>query len=422
MKQERHSHNKGTIGFAFYRGMTGMKRTVPIVLMAIAFVAFAVRIALADTLHGYVADQQFFIGWMKTLKEHGLARAYEFDPTLNYPPMFPAILYVYKIWADFTGMRIEPMSVAVRFPSIVFDMAAIAAFVGMSRTLTAGKRLFVAAFVAFNPAFAYESAVWGQVDMLHSLLMLLSVWCLAQRPAWAGALFAAALLAKFQAIVIAPVLGMYLLLRLFRNRDWPSLVRFGLGLIAPLGATLGFFALVGSLEAMLYNAYYSAVGFYPQASLNAFNIWYRVMGIQPDTPDTLELMPGITLKRIGLLLLFVAVAYICIYLFKSSRLQRPQLLKAATLLTFAFYMLPTQMHERYVFPAVVFAAAVYVVDGNWLKLASGLSVATFFALLFVVNELQYDDPAGTMWVVYANCAMLIWIAAALGKETGIAPT
>ncbi len=47
--------------------------------------------------------------------------------------------------------------------------------------------------------------------MLHSILMVGSILLLMSKPTWSGAIYAIALLAKFQSIVIAPVFAMYFL-------------------------------------------------------------------------------------------------------------------------------------------------------------------------------------------------------------------
>ena len=62
-----------------------------------------------------------------------------------------------------------------------------------------------------------DGTIWGQVDMLHSILMVGSI-LLMSKPTWSGAIYAIALLAKFQSIVIAPVFAMYFLKIIWEKR------------------------------------------------------------------------------------------------------------------------------------------------------------------------------------------------------------
>ncbi|MFB0845138.1 hypothetical protein [Paenibacillus oleatilyticus] len=228
------------------------------------------------------------------------------------------------------------------------------------------KRTIALLLFAFNPAIILDGPIWGQVDLLYSF-MLLTILFLISNPFLAGTIFSLAMLAKFQSIVIPPIVGIYFLLQIFRLKVLKSIMYFIFGFIIPWELIACFFSLKGSFLNVLKQAYLSAVGLWPEVSSNAANIWFYLLGISPTTKDSQIFFGEITFKQIGLLLFDLAVLYVVVYLCVSKSLDTIKLLKAAAAICFFFFMLPTQMHERYSFPVAVFLIIINLYDTKWLK-------------------------------------------------------
>ena len=82
----------------------------------------------------------------------------------------------------------------------------------------------------FSPALIFNSAIWGQIDATFTLAMLLSVvLVLRDRPVWAVVSYVIAFMIKPQAISLAPVLGIALLMR-YPPRRWLAAGAVGLAL------------------------------------------------------------------------------------------------------------------------------------------------------------------------------------------------
>lgn len=383
-------------------------------IAALAAAALLIRLLLAFRHGGFMSDQELFIDWMKQVQERGLGIVYIEGNNINYPPLFLLIMDGYRRIAGWFGIVPAAGELSFKGVLIALDLAAFAAAVRLTRT--AGRtraRLFVLALLALNPALIFGSSVWGQVDMLHSLLMAASLLLLPGSPLVAGALFALALLSKFQAVTLLAVLGIYFLKRLIRDREWSSLARFTAGFAAVMGVCAIFFAYAGGLKAMLKGAYLSAVGMYPQVTMNAMNIWYYLIGTLPNTPDTNRLFGLLSLRAAGFLLLALFVAYAAVYLWRS-RLDAPALLKAATLVNFAFFMLPTEIHERYSVPALVLAIFVCLYDRRW-RLPAALLSLSVTANLWMVQASAIGVYSG-LAIVYVNTALLLWMVWTLGQE------
>ncbi|MEH7544152.1 hypothetical protein V7249_30425, partial [Bacillus thuringiensis] len=354
-------------------------------LMVVVVASLLLRIYLAFHLEGYERDQLFFVDWMNTVGKYGLGDVYAHGDLVNYPPFFLALLGIYGVILSFFNISVDAAGVLIRVPSIAFEVVAIIIFaIASKRIENSIVRAALVTFFAFSPAVIVDGTIWGQVDMLHSILMVSSILLLMYKPTWSGAIYAIALLAKFQSIVIAPVFAMYFLKIIFEKREGKQLIKFIIGFCIPLLIFGLYFAAHGTFITMLTQAYLNAVGTFPTVTVFAMNIWYYAIGTDPNTVDTIQVLPHITLKTVGLILLSIAAALTCLYVFFHRHMNTAILLKAATFISFAFFMLPTQMHERYAFPALVFVIFLLLYEMKWTGIALGLTLTIFLNLVMVL--------------------------------------
>lgn len=361
-----------------------------------------------------MSDQQLFVDWMEQVRQRGLASVYIEGSNINYPPIFLLLMDLYRSVVGWFGIVPAAGELSFKGVLIVLDLILLAAAVPLTHSMGRTRsRFFVLALLALNPALIFGSASWGQVDMLHSMLMSATLLVLPNLPLLAGVLFALALLSKFQAVTLLAVLGIYFLRRLADRHGIRPLALFAAGFAGILGITAVFFARASGLQAMVKGAYLSAVGMYPQVTMNAMNIWYYFIGTSPTTPDTTRLFGTLTLRSAGFLLLALFVAFAAVYLWKS-RLDASSLLKSAALVNFAFFMLPTEIHERYSVPALVMSIFVCLYDRRWAIPTILLSLGVT-ANLWMVQAEAIGIYTGLI-VVYVNVALLLWMVVALCGE------
>lgn len=299
--------------------------------------------------------------------------------------------------------RLRRLAVWVKLPALLFDlMGAATLFLLLRSRLGQAGGLGVAAVYVFLPPVIYNSAYWGQVDALHSLLML---WCLAslvkRHVFLAGLMFTSALLTKFQSIVILPVLAAGLI-RHWREqqsvpvdvggRSWAAQTRravripvtFLLGVVLAGGLILLPFVATGTADEAL-STYKKAPGQYHWVSVCAFNPWW-FFNSKPDVPrwyyrftrqDQIPLLGPITPKHIGLVALAVFSLWVMWMVYRRGFAYEP-LAAGAVTMAMAFFILPTEIHERYGFPAMILSA--YLVGAGWRHLPAFLvlSVAQFY--------------------------------------------
>lgn len=382
-------------------------------LIVVVVTSLLLRIYLVFHLEGYERDQLFFVDWMDTVGKYGLGDVYAHGDLVNYPPFFLALLGIYGVILSLFNIYVDAAGALIRVPSIVFEVVAIIIFAIASKRIgNSIVRAALVTFFSFSPAVIVDGTIWGQVDMLHSILMVSSILLLMSKPTWSGAIYAIALLAKFQSIVIAPVFAMYFLKAIFEKREGKQLFKFIIGFCIPLFIFGLYFAAHGTFITMLTQAYLNAVGTFPTVTVFAMNIWYYAIGTDPNTIDTIQILPHITLKTVGLILLSIAAALTCLYVFFHRHMSTAVLLKAATFISFAFFMLPTQMHERYAFPALIFVIFLLLYEMKWTGIALGLTLTIFLNIVMVLyagsnTNMGMFIVTINVFIFYAMCKLLV---------------
>jgi hypothetical protein len=264
-----------------------------------------------------------------------------------------------------------------------------------------------AACYLLNPALILAGPVWGQVDAAGSLFFLLALVALsADRFALAGGLAIVAGLAKPQfGLVILPVL-VVVGQRLWRARD-----------LAPLAAVVAGGAVAGlAIGAFLGLSPFhwaerlsGTATFQPDTSLNAINVWGVLVGFEIDDAPYVG---------IGALLLAIGLVASLVPLRRGHDLAI--VLTVGMMLAFAFYFLPTRVHERYLFPAFAVAAPLAAVDVRVLAAYVSLSIGfagTMLRALVLTTPFALTSELHTLlaapWMVWVLAILLFGSAVTL---------
>jgi Gpi18-like mannosyltransferase len=233
-----------------------------------------------------------------------------------------------------------------------------------------------------------------------------------------------ALLTKTQAITIAPLLA---LLALWSG--WRALLRWGGAVVAMMAAGLLPFWFGGAAQS-LRSLYVDAVGYYPAMSMNAYNPWFiahirsrELLGYWVE--DSTALLGPITIRHVGMALVIAYGLLVVFILYRRWRAsgqpaaevdvaQQIGTFFAAGLLIFGFFILATEMHERYILPALApLALAAALLRPARLPFAL-LSITVFLNLIHVLpltrSQIQLMEtlPDIRFAISAANTALLVW--------------
>jgi len=255
--------------------------------------------------------------------------------------------------------------------------------------------LLAATLYLFNPVIIFDSAFWGQTDSIAAFLTLLLFYLFLKQKIWLAYVVATiALFTKVQTVIFIPIL----ILLTIKNFGVKKVVE-GAFVSTATAYIINLPYILAQIMPRVLSMVIDSASYFPLASLNAYNIWWIVTcGAGFTTSDHILIGDIIPYKTAGLLLFSLAYALACMYLLWSDRLPNfaklhflsadalgktkfalseqnlklrqnfgrladnhilTPLFLTCALISFAFYMLPTEIHERYIFPIFMFITLLF---------------------------------------------------------------
>lgn len=362
--------------------------------------------------NSYGGDISYWSSWMTDL-----LRGYD-TINANYPPMLLHWFWLLAQIFDTLGFEYPPKSeVTLKFFAllpILFIQLWLSQRVEQQLIARHIEPLKSPVFwgVVASPALLLDGPVWGQVDLLPFLPLWLSLsYAFHGRFFAAGAAFALALLCKFQAIILLPVLA-GLFMRQLTFKTWYHVPQVVSGIA--LTTLIGFlpFILSGRFTEMFHAAYLGNTSMYPLATMNAANFWYAIAGNMTDMhkPILGSDISLLTPHKIGLFLFISASILVMLRAwFKTERFG--QVIGLSLTILLAFFVFAPSMHERYLFLLVPFAAmgcARGDLKGGWLAIATLLVTLNILLVLPLAGESVWIQLS---WLhIAAACVALMTLA------------
>jgi dolichyl-phosphate-mannose-protein mannosyltransferase len=364
------------------------------ILTALLIVGLLIRVFIAGVLlprSGFAIDVGDFSAWGERLASVGPAGFYDPGYFADYPPGYLYVLWLLGIIGGALGNVVgqDATGALVKIPGILADLGVAAVLFAMCRRWSGqliargwgarlgidgeGLGLLAASVYLFNPGTIFDSAVWGQVDSVGALVLLLTIYALALGRTELAALAAVvAMLVKFQFAFLVPIVAIVGIKRHFfgRSSDPEHAVRrepvrvltslavgivalaalllpFGMGLYVPLeGGPSCFGFPPADPSNSLIGKFCEATNTYTGLTINAFNLWRNPWSGLGDTliwgDDTVTGLTAaglaLTWQQVGTLL-FAAVAIVAFWQV-ARRDDLRGVLVASLLLAIAFFALP----------------------------------------------------------------------------------
>jgi Gpi18-like mannosyltransferase len=311
--------------------------------------SLAARIFLFP-VQGCAGDLAAFASWFKAAAEHGPLVFYQVI-YCDYPPFNVYIFWAFGSLGRWLSLFGSPTLVYIlKLPSTLFDTATAGLiFVFLRKRLSFDFSLLTTSFYAFNPSTIFNGSIWGQFDAIYTFFLIASLMLiLDSKPKLSVAAFTVAALAKPQSIALAPLIVFLLV----RKKSWKTMaasVLTSAALILIVSAPVS----LNNLADFLVNIYLKGYQSYPYTSVNAFNLW-ALGGLWKSDAQTFL---SLDLFKAGWILFGALVAFSLFNLYrtsqradKTSHTLEVSVLFTAFVLLFGFFMLPTRIHERYLFP------------------------------------------------------------------------
>lgn len=374
-------------------------------LLVLLLLGLILRLALS--VQFYQGDVNNHITWGKDLLLNGSQGIYEREfyfrygtLTPNYPPiilfLFAVSYGLYQllggmVWWLNTNISLFPSNLVfvfqnpnflpafLKLPAIFADIG-IAYFVYLfcKKWFKSEKWPLVgASLVLFNPAFFYNSALWGQVEALPTFLVLAALYFLlyTQRPLAALLIFTSALLSKQNATVFAPV---------FFVVFWK---KFGVLQMLKSGlASLIFFWLVffpfndSNLITFPSEVYWNKIltnSVSDYVTYHAFNFWTLFVGLER-IHDSVKFLGGVSYQLWGYII-FATSSFVIWRKLLKEKASDMLTIFSSTLISLSSFLFLTRLHERHLEPTLPFLLLMSV------KVRKLIPIFIFVSLFYVIN-------------------------------------
>ncbi|HEY9156909.1 hypothetical protein [Candidatus Binatus sp.] len=348
-------------------------------VLAILVALAIVKLALLRFLPGDTVDLMQFESWGTAMARFGPAHVYDPQYVCKYTPA-----YLYALWpaAALAPNSTDSLRQFIEIPSIIADLLlAISVYAAVRRIAELRFALPATLLAAFNPALIYSSTVWGQNDSPLAFPVLLSVVMALDSQfelAWALAIVAAMI--KSQGLILLPILAWWTLMT-GKVSDWFKAA--GAALVTAI-VVLAPFQLARPWH-FLPDLYASSVGWFPWASLNAFNLMLALGGLT--VLDSERVFGSVSFFMLGNFLF--GIAYLIAGYIVWRRRAGWSLMFSVFLVYLGMFVFAPRMHERYLYYAVALLAPLVFSSWATIVLYATLSATLLLDMAYVFFELVF---------------------------------
>ena len=361
------------------------------------------RIFLGYYSEGFTTDTDTFKSWAYLTNTVGFQQIYHENIFLDYPPGYLYVLVFLEKLRLLLGLPAESQgyTLLLKLPSIFSDLFCAGAVLFLARRKLGEKSaLFLAGAYLFCPAVFLNSAQWGQVDSFCTAVLLGSVLLLdKERYIPSAALYGVAVVCKPQMLVFAPL---YLFIT-WQRKKWLKLI---LGIVVTLGTVL-LVALPftqGFNFMWLLQRYQATLEYYNYYSVNAYNFWGLIGWNWKTLPEGLL---GSLMDFVGPI---IATVFCGVAVFRSKR--KEVLYYCPALLMAVMYAFSVKMHERYLFPALLFSILTFVFtqDKRLLRAFALLATVNYVNVAYVLYLFQefFGGYNPNTWLTMALSALQLF--------------
>lgn len=347
-------------------------------ILFIILLGLAVRLLLIS-LPGFKIDVNDWYAWSLRLNEVGYGQFYSSQVFSDYTPGYMYVLSFLGFLKNLLQINTQTFLLLLKLPAIFAEIIlGVLIYKEVKNSVPIFYAQLAACLIFLNPALIFNSSVWGQIDGVLTLALFLTIYYLKNKKIiLSSVLLGISLLIKPQTIAILPIF----LLFTVSNFSIKNITKIALpSLFIIFIFSLPFFT--NPLTELL-NLVVNTASQYPYTALFAYNFWGIVGFWIPDS----QIWNSLSYQTWGYILL--ASYWIMIgYFYLKKKLS---LYALATLATLGFFFLPTRVHERYLYPAIVFLVLLIAYHKSRLLLVLTATLSMLHLLNLYYVYIYYNE-------------------------------
>lgn len=363
-------------------------------------------IRLSMIFYDYSWDVNNHMVWAKDLLARGPQNFYETQSsnvfawlTPNYPPLaifiFVAMKFINPLihsfywWLNlhisfipsnfiFFLEKTVFLAALMKIPAILADLGiAFLILLFAKKMIPKDKKNQIVAtnLILFNPAFIFNSALWGQIDSIPIFFVLLSIYFLiyTRQSVISSTMFMLALLVKPTALIFLPVYAVLFIKKFGFKKSIMSLFiiniifyLFFLPFLKDKNISYPYETYIGKIL---------AAQSLPYVTNGAFNFWVLIAGFR-GIKDTAPFLLNIPYRIFGYAIVGLINALVIMRLIVSKKVTEYFFI-ALFVTAFAAFLFLTKMHERYSLLPIVFLLLFSLKKTKFIGLFILLSIISF---------------------------------------------
>lgn len=379
-----------------------IQKPLPVDIMVAILLFVIITRFLLTLLPSYKVDMGGYRAWSLYMANNGFKDLYD-QFHIVYAPAYMFLLWVSGEISTLFSLNAGTHEILIKMWAVISDI------LGGYLIFLIGKKygkqrtgLLAGVIYSLNPAVFFNSSIWGQFDSIPATMLLAVIYCFNLRKSITAAiLFGAAMLTKPQSVVLAPIV----LILYFKSLSVRKIIlTLTGGICTYIFITVPFAS--GRSLFWIVKLYLTSGGDYPYATANGFNLW-TLFGAQ--TVFDSEPFMGLTYAIWSLILLGGAAA-VSVWIIMKNRNSALTVYYVSYFICFAAFMFGSRMHERYLFPALIFVMVCIIWDRKLWITAAVLSICHFVNQWYVY-KMSFKD---IYWVSPRDTAAYIVAAITMG--------
>lgn len=404
--------------------LTGLMKKPPVFFIVGLIGAALVRL-ICTVVEGYQVDVNCFLAWGSMMASDGPANFYQEGRFCDYTPAYLYVLGLNGLISQLLPQRWMQVLVYKLLPMLCdIGMAMLLYVFGREQRLSRNQAGLAALLIAYNPVLIINSASWCQMDSVLALGLMMVAW-LAIRRKWAAVLpvYVLCILIKPQALMLGFLGLAAIILAWIRFREDRKPILLGVAWSVLVAAVIVVpFSIHQPSLTWLIELYGNTLASYPYATVNTCNLYYLLDANWQPIARTSgwyapAILAGLSIAWCGvmvwkqqrkplwwlepaLMAAFAAAFVVMCFLHVSwtvvgatamamaFAIVLPMFIRSGKLETLPLcggvlfillYVLGIKMHERYLFPAIIFLGMAMTIhrDSKILLLLMTMSCTMF---------------------------------------------